>query len=284
MNYRLTIGLVAALVLVIVIGVIVTTQRGRSTPERASIPRTFFYQVDDDDINKVIITHLGTTFRWVTDSERTWRFDDVDGEKVNLERWSGITLLLSGPQYRRKLAEQAPADKLAEWGLASPRTVITVGLQGIGDVTIRIGDKTPDGISHYTQFRSPGDRSQADSSVYLIDSSWGDVMERLVNEPPYLPTPTPEATPEEEGMPEASDEGDGAATATPEGTPEATPEKQGTPEASDEGDGAATATPEGTPEATPEEEGTPEASEDAEGEAAPTPDEAGGAEPEQTPS
>ena len=256
MNYRLTIGLVAALVLVIVIGVIVTTQRGRSTPERAGIPRTFFYQVDDDDINKVIITHLGTTFRWVTDSERTWRFDDVDGEKVNLERWSGITLLLSGPQYRRKLAEQAPADKLAEWGLASPRTVITVGLQGIGDVTIRIGDKTPDGISHYTQFRSPGDRSQADSSVYLIDSSWGDVMERLVNEPPYLPTPTPEATPEEEGMPEPSDEGDGAATATPEGTPEATPE----------------------------EEGTPEASEDAEGEAAPTPDEAGGAEPEQTPS
>ncbi|MCH6588292.1 MAG: hypothetical protein IH805_08275, partial [Proteobacteria bacterium] len=87
---------------------------------------------------------------------------------------------------------EAPLVKLAEWGLTSPRTVITVGLQGIGDVTIRIGDKTPDGISHYTQFRSPGDSSQADSSVYLIDSSWGDVMERLVNEPPYLPTPTPE--------------------------------------------------------------------------------------------
>jgi hypothetical protein len=192
MNYKITLGLIGILALVIVIGVLVTTQGGRSTPERVGPPRQFFYQVDDDDINKVVVTHKGQTVQFVTDSTGTWRFNDANGEPVNLERWGGVTLLLSGPQYKRKLA--AESTDLARYGLTQPSTIVTVGLKNQGDAQIKVGDQTPQGNSHYTQFRSLKESSQEDPGIYLVDASWGQVIARLVTEPPRLPTPTPAST------------------------------------------------------------------------------------------
>lgn len=199
MNYRVTIGLVFVLALVVVIGVIVSKSGGGGTPTRVQVPPQFFYQVAQDDINKVVIDHKGTTYRFVTDTKGTWRFDDANGALVNLDRWGGVTLLLSGPQYRRKLS--VAATDLTRYGLEKPTTTITIGLKNIGNVEINVGDATPDGSSHYTQFKPLVAQAQADPGIYLVDSSWGNVMARLVTEPPYVPTPAPPATPTPEAPP-----------------------------------------------------------------------------------
>ena len=199
MNYRLTIALVILLALVIGITFVIVSG-GDDDPDRVRVPRLFFYQVDDDDIVKVVINYGGEELTFVADDERRWHFDTPAGEDVNIERWGGVTLLLSGPQYNRQLTTGA-AD-LSRYGLDSPQTVITVGLKGIGDVNIRLGDKTPRGNNHYAQFQDL-------EPIYLVDSSWGDVIARLVTEPPHIPTPTPE--PEEE----SGEEGEAEATAEP---------------------------------------------------------------------
>ena len=195
MNARLTIALVVVLALVTGIGLLIVTGGDSSPPDRVRVRRDFFYVVDDDAINSVAIQYFGETQKFVLDPNRTWRFTSFDGERVNINRWGGVTLLLSGPQFTRQLSADAP--DLGRYGLENPATVITVGLEGIGEVEIRLGDTTPDGGKHYAQFED-------DPGIYLIDSSWGDVISRLVTEPPHIPTPTPEPEPtaEAEATPE----------------------------------------------------------------------------------
>ena len=214
MNVRVTIALVAAIVIVVLVGFFFVNRLGDDTPDLVRPRRDFFYIVDDDDINLINVTHLGESGLWVVDSERGWHFDTPEGEPVHLDRWGGVTLLLSGPQYKRVISDRAT--DLARYGLEDPPTIIKVGLQDIGEVRIRVGDKTPDGDSNYVQYHT-------DESIYLVDSTWGDVMARLVTEPPYIPTPTPEPTETPEGGEEASGGAEDGSSSSSEGTPAPSP-------------------------------------------------------------
>ena len=260
MNYRTTIALVIVLALVIGISIVYTNNRSSGPPDRVSVPRTWFYQIDDDSITKLAVNYQGQGTSFMTDSEGVWRFNSPDGEPLDLARWGGITLLASGPQYRRIIADTAT--DLSRFGLDSPSTIITVRLgkwrsatpqsdlpldrfvadsfrltpsdveelfqEGYirvnggpgkpsdklkpGDVVgvlivldeaeIRLGDRTPDGISHYAQYLPPSaleGSGPSEEGVYLVDSTWGDQFSRLVTEPPHI-VPTPEgAAPPEEG-------------------------------------------------------------------------------------
>jgi len=195
MNYKITIGLVISVVIVILVGFFLVNALHDETPKVVRQRQTFFYQVDDDDINTVTIEHLGQQQAYTSDAERTWRFGNPNGEKVHLERWGGVTLLLSGPQFTRVITERAT--DLDRYGLQEPTTVITVGLKDIGEVRIMIGDETPDGVSSYVQF-------QDEDRIVLVDGTWGKVMSRLVTEPPHIPTPTPEPSPTPEPTKEAA--------------------------------------------------------------------------------
>lgn len=192
MSYRTTIALIIILALVIGIGVVYTNNRSSEMPDKVKLPREWFYQVDDDAIEKVIVNFQGQGTAYVNDSQGKWHFDTVDGELVDMARWGGVTLLLSGPQYRRIIAETAT--DLGRYGLENPSLIITAGLENLGDVEIRVGDRTPDGISHYAQYIPPSsleDAGPPPGAIYLVDSHWGDQFSRLVTEPPRI-TPTPE--------------------------------------------------------------------------------------------
>ncbi|MBI3744531.1 MAG: hypothetical protein HY261_09660 [Chloroflexi bacterium] len=206
MNIRVTIGLVLVLGITILVAVIVFATRGGGTPTRVGTPQQFFYTVSDNDINKVIVAHNGTTLQFVQDAQSQWHFNDSNGELVDLNRWGGVTLLLSGPQYKRKLTSQPSPANLTEWGLDNPTTTVTVGLKALGDIRIKVGARTPQSASTYTQFERLNVASGADPGVYLVDSSWGDVIARLTTEPPHIPTPTP-----------------GPSTATPDATATSNP-------------------------------------------------------------
>ena len=177
MNYRLTIGLVVALAIVAAVSAIIVTNDDPGVPDRVRIQREFWYTIDDDSINNVSIRTGAQEQTWVRDDNRRWYFDTTDGDPVDRARWGGVTLLLSGPQHVRELA--GAAAHLDRYGLVSPDTVIRIGVAGgVDGVVVRLGDRTPDGGENYAQ-------KDDDPGVYLIDSTWGEALTKLVREPPY---------------------------------------------------------------------------------------------------
>ncbi len=102
-----------------------------------------------------------------------WRFASNPLLPVNLDRWGGIVLLLSGPQTDRVLPD--PADP-AEYGLDAPWTV-AVRLADGQETTVRLGAATPDGEHYYAKV-------EGRAGVALVNAPWGDTLARLVSEPP----------------------------------------------------------------------------------------------------
>ena len=177
MNYRLTIGLVVALAIVAAISAIIVLNDDPGTPDRVRVQREFLWTIDDDEIRTVSIRTGTSEQMWIKDDNRRWHFDTTDGAPVDPARWGGVTLLLSGPQHRRELA--GAAAHLDRYGLVSPDTVIRVGVEeGAIALEVRLGDRTPDGISHYAQ-------KDDDPGVFLIDATWGEALTKLVRELPH---------------------------------------------------------------------------------------------------
>lgn len=113
-----------------------------------------------------------------------WYFDNPQRSEVDQERWGGgIPLLLSGPGVERVIAKNATEEKLAEFGLTQPLMEITLTLEDGKIMNIRVGDSAPDGHAFYVQ-------SPDSNDVALVDYTWYEVLERLVNEPPYATPPT----------------------------------------------------------------------------------------------
>lgn len=177
MSLRLTLALLAFLSL---LGAYLYFHELRKEPEPEEPPPPQFYEIEEEDIESIRLASQGKEVSFVKGSEGYFHFDAVDGPQVDMQRWGGIPLLLSGPRSQRLLTEKA--ESLAPYGLDRPSLVITVGLTGGADFGILVGDKTPDGQKHYVMMRGF-------DSVFLIDASWGDVLARLVAEPPF-PSPT----------------------------------------------------------------------------------------------
>ena len=177
MKYRLAIALVVALAIVAAVSTIIVANDDPGTPDRVQPPASSPCTIDDDAIRTVSIRTGGVKQTWVKDDNRRWHFDTTDGDPVDPARWGGVTLLFSGPQHCRKLA--GAAAHLDRYGLVSPDTVIRVGVQeGAIALEVRLGDRTPDGVSYYAQ-------TDDDPGVFLIDATWGEALTKLVYEPPH---------------------------------------------------------------------------------------------------
>ena len=163
------------IVLGLVGGIVVAQQLSEETIPAAS--DWYFYDVDEKAISLVEITHRGDTQRFIRDpSSARWVFDDDARSLVSSFRWGGIPLLLAGPRVDRFL--DANADDLARYGLGAPPTVIRVGMDDGLTFELHVGILTPDGVNQYAMHDGA-------SQVVLVDSSWAEVLVRLVTEPPY---------------------------------------------------------------------------------------------------
>ncbi len=179
MNFRISFIL---LVLLAVVGGYVLIFELQRQPEKA--PDTpWFYDVAFEDINSISVTYREQKQVFIQ-NEQEWVFEDT-GEPLDIERWSGIPFLLSGPRSVRVVQEQI--DNPSDYGLDPPQSTILIGLKDGRQIGVLLGDLTPDGISHYGQ-------TVGSAPLFLIHSSWGDIFNRLVTEPPAI-IPTPEPTP-----------------------------------------------------------------------------------------
>ena len=172
MSVRTSIVLVIALIMVA--GYVLFVQVGRQ-PEADEEP-PWFYNVDINDMTRIHIQDRGEEAVFFLDHGDRWRMDSPDGLPVGLDRWGGVTLLLSGPKTRR-LLDEAPGD-LAPYGLASPETTIAIDLKDGRTITVLLGLPTPDEVGFYGQI-------DGFPQLYTIVNSWKDVHTRLIHEPPF---------------------------------------------------------------------------------------------------
>ncbi len=146
-----------------------TGEESRDTPP-------FFYTLASDDMRSITIATRNDSITWNFDPEnRRWWFADLPDIPTNLSRWGGITTLLGGPRTQRVILDEVIDP--ATYGLTNPELVISVGIRDGGSVTLRMGSETPDGGAHYGQI-------DGFPQLVTVDSSWGQVLTRLVEEPP----------------------------------------------------------------------------------------------------
>jgi hypothetical protein len=151
-------------------------------PPEIKEPRVFVWLVELGEIQHIEIRlpreDKSVAFVKISQgSEFPWYFDDPQNSEVDTARW-GIEFLLKGPGAERIITKNATEDKLTEFGLTQPQMEIILTLENRDILNIKIGDRTLDGDTYYVQAPDLND-------VALVDSTWYEVLERLVKEPPY---------------------------------------------------------------------------------------------------
>lgn len=150
----------------------------RTPPSEPKPPEV--WSVKEEDITHIDLRmpQIDKSASFVLGEDGYWHFDNAQKSPVDLKRWGGIVLLVSSPQSRRLLAEKA--NDLSEYGLVQPQMIVSLTVKKQPNVEIHIGDKTPSGEAYFVMV-------QGHDPVYLLDSTWFDVYERLVKEPPKPP-------------------------------------------------------------------------------------------------
>ena len=175
MNLRVTLALVVVAAAVGVVAYINPFSGDDEKPAKSP----WFYQISRDDIQSISLTYRGDEVGFVRTGQTTWEFASLPTIPPLHHRWGGITTLLSGPQTRRDLTAASPTiDNPAQYGLDNPETIVNVGLTADRQLEFRLGDKTTDGGHHYAQVLGF-------PQLFIISAAWGDVIARLVTEPPF---------------------------------------------------------------------------------------------------
>ena len=136
----------------------------------------WFYKVAEADIETISIKTESVEQSFSLRDNSDWYFTGEQQPPVDMSRWGGVTLVLSGPRARRVLSEEI--EDLKTYGLDPPSTVLGLHLRGDRNLTMYLGDLTPDGSGYYAT-------QEDDDNLYVIESVWGKVIRRLASEPPY---------------------------------------------------------------------------------------------------
>jgi hypothetical protein len=175
MNLRIVLSLVIVLAWVLVGAVFVFESDTGSEDDGPNLP--FFYTLAPDDIRSIgVQTPLGKTEFVIRPAERIWYFADLQDIPVSHERFGGMIFLLGGPKIQRVLVEDVSDESL--FGLAEPGLIVDLTLRDGSVVAMELGDLTPDGGGQYA-------RMVGFPQMVLVDTSWGSVISRLVEEPPF---------------------------------------------------------------------------------------------------
>jgi hypothetical protein len=155
----------------------------RPEPPPPEEPQLYVWLIEMEELEHIVIElpREGKKQAFVKEADRSWHFDDAGRTDVDMQRWGGgIPLLLSGPGVDRVISENATEEQLSQFGLIQPQMKLGLALEGGDSLDIKVGDRTPGGEAFYVQV--PDSRA-----VALVDYTWYEVLEKLVNEPPYPP-------------------------------------------------------------------------------------------------
>ena len=178
MSVRVTIVLIVLLVLVG--GLVAVTQVLRSE-EDAPKRSDRLYRISSSEIADVTISRGDDTITFIH-GEDEWLIQDPEGGEntpVDVDRWGGIPSLLGGPAVSTNLSEsEEDLGSRASYGIDPPRSRINLTTNIGQRIEVNIGDLTPTEDGYYTNVTGS-------ELLYIVHSSWVDVITRLLTEPPY---------------------------------------------------------------------------------------------------
>ncbi len=176
----------AILILAAILAVAGTIYYFVSRPKAATPPDQSYYvwNFDFNDLQKVTLAlpkaGLSESFIKHPD-DREFYFDVANGPMVDNQRWGGgIPLLLSGPRASRLIYQNAPSEKLTEYGFDTPNLTATITLANGTVYDVQVGNSNPEGTTYYIKLTENDD-------VYIVDKSWYDVLADIITNPPYVP-------------------------------------------------------------------------------------------------
>ena len=186
MNIRLSFLLVAVLILfggtflVFQFTDLIGDSSGDNTANRP-----WLFKLDDNSIVHIQVSHAGRTVDYDRKPGGTTWFIQENGEETQVfqEKWSGTTLLLSGPQVNRIVTSSF--DNPASYGLEPPETVVKVTERSGLVYEFHMGSTTPDSGNQYTYL-------VGDPTLFTVPQIWAQVVNNLADEPPYPPPPEEE--------------------------------------------------------------------------------------------
>ncbi len=147
---------------------------------------TIFDVADGDIIQLAVQSEEGRTRVTRSEDGESWQMEEPTQEEADKGRLDSLALRIASLKASRALTDTAEA--LADYGLASPQITATIKLKSEEETSLFIGDQTPNKSSYYLQ-------KEGDQTVYIVVSSLGNDLKRLITEPPEKPTPTPTAMP-----------------------------------------------------------------------------------------
>jgi len=185
MNVRLSFLLVA--VLLIFGGSFLALRLTREEEKPKDQP--WLYKIDEEAITHIQVSFQGQTVDYdKKPGGETWYIQGDPEVAVCLKKWSGSTLLLSGPQVDRVLAKTI--ENPAAYGLDPPQSVIKVTERNGLAKEFHLGAPTPDGQNQYA-------RLVGDPQLFTVPEIWARVINDLALKPPFPPpdaaiqTPSP---------------------------------------------------------------------------------------------
>ncbi|MBW2365951.1 MAG: DUF4340 domain-containing protein [Deltaproteobacteria bacterium] len=174
MSFRSTIILV--IILILLVGFISYNRLNRKIETEPELPEVWSLNPDTISRIEIHLPKLKKGAAFLKKDQDSWIIDDTDQTPVSPERWGGIVLLLSGPQAKRLISERA--EDITRYGFSDPNIIVKLYVDGPKEtLKILVGDRTPDDKSIYAMLSSY-------QTVYLLDRTWSDTIERLVLDPP----------------------------------------------------------------------------------------------------
>lgn len=139
----------------------------------------WLFKLDDQAITHIQVTSQGKKVNYDRKpGSETWFIQGDPDVPVFLQKWSGTTLLLSGPKVNRVLA--STIDNPAAYGLDPPQTTIKVIERSGLAYEFHLGIPTPDGQNQYA-------RLVGDPKLFTVPEIWARVVQELATKPPYPP-------------------------------------------------------------------------------------------------
>jgi hypothetical protein len=168
-------------------GIYFFASRPKATPATPKTPYVWNFDMDHLQYIQISLPNMESTATkpntqaWLKHEDRYFYFNVPNGSMVDNARWGGgIPLILSGPAAARIIAQGIPESEQAEYGFATPNMDIVLKLDDGSTYNIILGNATPSATGYYIKLAGATD-------IYTVDSSWYDVVARLITEPPYPP-------------------------------------------------------------------------------------------------
>jgi hypothetical protein len=162
-------------------------QENRPQEPEPTPASTRLWELDSQAVARLEISRRGGgSFSMGRSPAGLWEAVGAEPDTTDLARAEAAISQLAALQTSATL----PAGSLAVFGLQDPAYTLTLTLNGGGRYVLKVGDLTPLGSGYYVQLN--------DNAPQVVNNFSLDSVLAMVDAPPLVPAPTPDAEEENE--------------------------------------------------------------------------------------